>query len=299
MNIWRVPIDEESGTVLGPAQQMTTGGSSQHMHLALDRTDDQLAYAERRTSTNLFRMEFDPASERVTGDPIAITGGSRNVTGSDVSNDGQWLTYSLWGSKEEIIVSRVDGSDVRQLTDDEFRNRGPRWSPDDNRIAFYSDRSGSYEIWSMNPDGSSLKQETDSAASEILPVWSPDGTRLIYSTSQEAHILDMEARTTESLPDAPPRWTVGSWSTDGSMLAGSFENLLSLYSLESMGVIHEVPGANPARWLDDNTSSTVLGIRFGFWTQRPGRSEISIPRPSMSRCRLPASPPTSERSTWP
>ena len=259
MNIWRVPIDEESGTVLGLPEQMTTGGSTQHMHLALSQSNDQLAYAERRTSTNLFRMGFDPANGTVTGDPRAITGGSRNVTAPDVSSDGQWLTYSLRGSKEEIIVSRVDGSDIRQLTDDEFRNRGPRWSPDDNRIAFYSDRSGSYEIWSMNPDGSSLKQETDSPASEITPVWSPDGTRLIYSTSQEAHILDMEARTTELLPDAPPRWSVGSWSTGGSMLAGSFDNLLSIYSLESMSVIHAVPGANSGRWVDDNT----LVYRFG------------------------------------
>ena len=154
-------------------------------------------------------MTFDPSSGTVAGGPTAITGGLRNVIGSDVSNDGQWLTYSLRGSTEEIIVSRVDGSDVRQLTDDEFRNRGPRWSP--------------------------------------------DGTRLIYSISQEAHILDMEARTTESLPDAPPRWTVGSWSTDGSMLAGSFDNLLSIYSLESMGITHEVRGANSGRWVDDNT----------------------------------------------
>ena len=53
LNIWRIPIDEESGTVLGSPEQMTTGGSSQHMHLALNQTADQLAYAERKTSKPL------------------------------------------------------------------------------------------------------------------------------------------------------------------------------------------------------------------------------------------------------
>ena len=260
MNVWRVPIDEESGTVLGPAQQMTTGGSSQHMHLALDRSDDQLAYAERRTSTNLFRMGFDPASRMVTGKPTAITGGSRNVTRPDVSNDGQWLAYSLRGSKEEIIVSRVDGSDVRQLTDDEFRNRGPRWSPDDSRIAFYSDRSGSYEVWSMEPDGSSLAQLTDTSESEIIPVWSPDGTQVVYSASQEAYLLNVESGLVESLPGAPPEWTVGSWSPDGSKLAGSSQGNLNIYSRDSSSVIREVEAAgNSHCWLDDQTLAYASG----------------------------------------
>ncbi len=254
MNVWRLPIDEESGTVLGPAQQITTGASSQHMHLALGRTNDQLAYVERRTSTNLFRVGFDPASGDLTGDPTPITGTSRTVTRPDVSNDGQWLTYSLWGSREEIIVSRVDGSDVRQLTDDEFRNRGPRWSPDDSQIVFYSDRSGSYEIWSMNPDGSSLEQLTDTSESEILPLWSPDGTQVVYAARQEAHLLTLESGLVESLPGAPSEWTPSSWSPDGSKLTGTSEGSLNIYSRDSSSVIRKVEGAsNTHRWLDDQT----------------------------------------------
>ncbi len=263
LNIWRIPIDEESGTVLGRAQQMTTGGSTtQHMHMALNRTDDQLAYAERRTSTNLFRMDFDPVVWAVEGDPTPITGGARNVRQPDISNDGQWVTYSLWGSREDIIVSRVDGTDVSQLTNDEFRNRGPRWSLDGSRIAFYSDRTGSYEIWSMNPDGSELEQETDSALSEISPVWSPDGTRLIYSTSLEARVFDTESRTSELLPNQPENWTVGSWSIDGSKLAGMdpIENILFIYSFATGEVIHQnVDATNPGRWVDDQ----ILVYSFG------------------------------------
>lgn len=51
-----------------------------------------------------------------------------------------------------MIVNR-DGSNWRDLTNDKYFDRHPRWSPDGKRIAFASDRSGGYEIWMINIDG--------------------------------------------------------------------------------------------------------------------------------------------------
>ena len=140
----------------------------------------------------------------------------------------------------------------------------------------------------MNPDGSSLEQLTDSSASEILPVWSPDGTRLIFSLNREAHILDVVARTTELLPDAPPRWTVGSWSPDGSQLAGrdSIENILFIYSFATGEVVHEnVDATDPGRWVDDQILvysfeneirllDTASGDMRNLYTAAPGATMV-------------------------
>jgi serine/threonine protein kinase len=56
-----------------------------------------------------------------------------------------------------------------------------RYSPDGKRIAFGSNRSGSFEIWVCNADGSSPAQLTSFANSNYVtdPLWSRDG-RVIY-----------------------------------------------------------------------------------------------------------------------
>ena len=39
--------------------------------------------------------------------------------------------------REDIFVSRADGSELCRLTDDVARDRAPRWSPDGHELAFY------------------------------------------------------------------------------------------------------------------------------------------------------------------
>ena len=63
-------------------------------------------------------------------------------------------------TQEDLIIFNRDGANWRNLTDDKFRDRTPRWSPDGTKIAFASDRSGKYQIWMINADGSNLRQIT-------------------------------------------------------------------------------------------------------------------------------------------
>ena len=70
--------------------------------------------------------------------------------------------------KEDAI--RVEATvleSYRRLVDDEFRDRGPVWSPDGRRIAFYSDRAGGYDLWLIRPDGSGLTHRTSSRSGRL------------------------------------------------------------------------------------------------------------------------------------
>ena len=255
MNLWRVRIDERSGIPAGQPEQITTGGSTQQLHLTL--AGSRLAYAERRSRTNIYAVDFDPGTGMVVGEPQAITRGSRVVATPDVSRDGQWLTYGIRGTQEYIVASRADGSDVRRLTTDESKNRAPRWSPDGTEIAFTSDRSGSYEVWVMDPDGSGQTQITDAPETFVVrPVWSRDGARLAYASGDSTSVVegpDWRGQTPTRVMESS--WPTD-WSPDGRRLANSSARTnpwpLRIHSFDTGETVEVSSLPNfGGRWLDD------------------------------------------------
>jgi Tol biopolymer transport system component len=50
----------------------------------------------------------------------------------------------------------ADGDHVQQLTDNDGRDGNPVWSPDGTRIAFESDRDGTWRIFVMDADGTNV-----------------------------------------------------------------------------------------------------------------------------------------------
>src|SRR6266567_2346326 len=179
MNVWRVPIEEQTGKVLGPPEAVTTP-SPYSAQLSFSRDGQRMVYSQMVRVANLQQVGFDPAKETVMGQPVWITQGSRMANTPNLSPDGEWLAFDTQGGKQyHLFVIRRDGTGLRQLTDDSYKDRAPRWSPDGKRITFHSDRSGRPEIWMINADGSGLEQLTNARDGVANAVWSPDGTRLV------------------------------------------------------------------------------------------------------------------------
>ncbi len=61
----------------------------------------------------------------------------------------------------------------------------PVWSPDGSRIAFYSNRDGNFEIYTIHPDGTNLRRLTHSDAGDGEMTWSPDGSKVAYLADLE------------------------------------------------------------------------------------------------------------------
>jgi len=182
MNIWRVPVDEESGATAGEPEAVTTvGAASSALQLSLSRDGHRLAYIAQEDIRNLRKVAFDPSAGKAHAEPQWITRGSLQLWFPDPSPDGEWLTACSRGQQRHVYIIRTDGTELRDLTEDNFRHDGwPRWSPDGKRIAFTSRRTGDYEVWVINRDGSGMRQVTDSKSGHYSP-WSPDGRTIAYS----------------------------------------------------------------------------------------------------------------------
>jgi Tol biopolymer transport system component len=203
---------------------------------------------EQVRSWDLWKVGFDPAKGTVRGEPIRVTKGSRQEGWPNVSPDGEWLAYMSVGAQEDVFIMRTDGTSRRQLTDDIYKDRNPRWSPDGKKLGFMSNRSGTYQIWIINTDGSGLQQFSQAPDRDIAgPIWSPDGSRIGYWDYQEGtfYICDGRKPWKEQNPLALPLLSpaesldVFSWSPDGRLLAAGVNSDdgsavgIAAYSLES------------------------------------------------------------------
>ncbi|HEY9515483.1 MAG TPA: DPP IV N-terminal domain-containing protein [Gemmatimonadaceae bacterium] len=96
------------------------------------------------------------------------------------------------------------------------------------QIAFASDRSGSFAIYSLSEDGTGLTRLTNDAAPlfAILPAWSPDGSRIAFSSSRQRStvgldiwVMEADGSGQERLTDSPGQNGGAAWSHDGTRIA--------------------------------------------------------------------------------
>jgi len=259
---WWLEIDPENGRPQSEPRPMTVP-SRWAAGVVLSGDGRTAVFTSADFRRNIFRCDFDPVTLQILGDPVPVTRGASSYTQLDPSPDGRWVAATTVANGEVLTLISADGSSIRKLTDDAHHNRGPVWSPDGESLVFYSDRAGSYQVYSIRPDGSGIEQITDLDHGAVQPRFSPDGRRLFFSTMVgEMGIvsLDSERPITESvtIPNPPGigNLQASGWTADGRGVvvagtndagtAGSF----SVYVLEG-GSYRVLEKQDPKVDLDD------------------------------------------------
>ena len=174
MAVHRLAVDEATGRPAGAPEPAAPSPATFVRGFSVAR-DGRVAMAAESSVFTLWRAPLDVKSG-TAGTPAMVYRGSRTIFEAIVSSDGRQVAFTLTGGQEDLFVIRADGTGLRQLTDDAYRQRGLAWLPDSSRIVFQSDRNGHYDLWAMDAGGGTAALLATSPTNAALdPVILPDG----------------------------------------------------------------------------------------------------------------------------
>ncbi len=151
-----------------------------------------------------------------TGRTTPVTGAPVDAIGLDVSPNGSTIAFSSKKGVGQIFTMGIDGSYLRQLTDDPHQAIAPDWSPNGDRIAYtaFGD-TASRGIYVMDADGSNQTLVVnDPDADELFGEWSPDGTSIVFVREGDPkpgiYVVELSTgartRLTREFGDGDPTW---------------------------------------------------------------------------------------------
>ncbi|MEX2300598.1 MAG: protein kinase [Bryobacterales bacterium] len=173
--------------------------------------------------------------EPITALPLAALGqGTENPA---ISLRGNRLAYEVVSNDSNIwryfLPAGKGGAQPLQLIGSTRAEMESRISPDGNRIAFSSTRSGKREIWICDRDGSNPLRLTSFEADCGSPRWSGDGRRIVFDCNVRGNwdvfVVSAEGGSPRVLTqhegeDSRPSWSRdGRWVYFGSDRSGSFQ----------------------------------------------------------------------------
>ncbi|MDX1979588.1 MAG: helix-turn-helix domain-containing protein [Bryobacteraceae bacterium] len=141
------------------------------------------------------------------------------------SSDGRThLVYEQRAQGLDILALDLATGAESSFVEGSRSETNPSFSPDGQRFAFSSDRSGAWEIWTARADGSEPVQLTHLGRRRSgVPRYSPDGKHIAFDsaladTDYDVHVVSVEDGVVRRITDFEGEDGRPSWSRDGKFL---------------------------------------------------------------------------------
>ncbi len=159
--------------------------------------------------TLLLALALAVLSAPVAAQPASLSGGLtadslyrwQYVGAPEISPDGSRIAYTLVSTDEakdtytsSVWLAEVASGRLRQVTFGDWRDFGPRWSPDGSKLAFVSTRRGAPQVFVLSlAEGGEARPVTSLPGGAGNPEWSPDGRSIAFTSRVEPKPSEPEA----------------------------------------------------------------------------------------------------------
>jgi len=138
------------------------------------------------------------------------------------SSRARRLAFEQTVYDQNVWRMAVDGS-AKKFIYSTYVEGSPEYSPDGARIAFYSGRSGTTEIWLCDADGANPAQLTSLGGKMTgSPRWSPDGKWILFDSNSggnwDIYLVSADGGKPARVTDGKGFYFQPSWSRDGKWI---------------------------------------------------------------------------------
>ncbi len=149
---------------------------------------------------------------------------SKKIDFAQLSPSGK---RAIMGARGEVFTVPVEHGNVRNITNDSHAaERKPLWSPKGDKIAWFSDKNGQYELMLTTQDGLGDVESISIGESKMIwePCWSPDGKYIAFVDDDvRIRVLDLSTKSIKTIDVAGNNLERGdmgiTWSKDSKYLA--------------------------------------------------------------------------------
>lgn len=171
-----------------------------------------------------------------------------------------WVGIAAAQQREQAAVRLTTnpGQDVR-----------PAWSPDGKRIAFQSNRTGAYQIWTVNRDGADERRVSRGEADDRHPAWSPDGRQIVFDAGddrvREIWVMDPDGGNRRQITALRAFSSFPAWSPDGRTIA-FFVYRDGAMDLWAVNADASAPRALTSGFADERKNNCTFACHAAAWS---------------------------------
>jgi dipeptidyl aminopeptidase/acylaminoacyl peptidase len=166
----------------------------------------------QKNSTPLPTNEVIKALTFVDITPINLSPGDawvaytlRSRRKSEPPTEERYIRFTRTGVPVKMVgcdvwITNTRTDESKNLTEGKGSSWSPVWSPDGNRLAFFSDRSGQANLWVWEKSSGTLRQVSDAIVRQVWGYdgvrWTPDGMKILVKILPEDLALEDAANLT-------------------------------------------------------------------------------------------------------